>query len=63
MLQCDAIRMKSFCGDVVLNSFYLVYSDEDRIYDQKFDKRISWDLYHKDFKVIAENAYLKKYGT
>ena len=30
-LQCDAIRWEPFCGDVVLDSFNVVYSDEDSI--------------------------------
>ena len=32
--------VNSFCGDVVLDSFYMVYNDEDSIYDQKYEKRI-----------------------
>ena len=30
----------SFCGDVVLDRFNVVYSDEDSMYDQKYGKRI-----------------------
>ena len=39
----------SFCGDVVLDSFYMVYSDEDTFYNQKYDKRIFWDFNLEDF--------------
>ena len=55
----------SFCGDVVLDSFNTAYRDEDSILDQKYEKQISWDLYHEDFKlkVIGENAYLENTGT
>ena len=40
----------SFCGDIVLDSFNMVYSDENSIYDQKYEKRTFWDLYFEDFK-------------
>ena len=49
----------SFCGDVVLGSFNSSYRDEDSILEQRYEKQISWDI----FKVIEENAYLKKYST
>ena len=39
----------SFCGDVVLGSFNMVNSDEDRILDQKYEKRSFWDLYYEKF--------------
>ena len=53
----------SFCGDVVLHSFNMSYSDEDNILDQKCGKQISWVPYYGFFqilKMIEENAYLKK---
>ena len=37
-------------GNVVLDGISMVYSDEDGIFDQKYDKRIFWDLYYEDFK-------------
>ena len=40
----------SFCVDVVLDSFYMVYSDEDSIKDQQYEKRIFWDLYYEVLK-------------
>ena len=40
----------SFCGDVVSDGFNMVYSDEDRIQDQKYEKRICWVLHYEDFK-------------
>ena len=40
----------SFCGDVVLDSFNIVYSDEDSILDQKYEKWIFWNLYYEDLK-------------
>ena len=36
---------KSFCGDVVLDSFNMVYSNEDSILDKKIEKRVIWDLF------------------
>ena len=39
----------SFCGDVVLDGFNMSYRDEDSILEQKYEKQISWDLYHEDF--------------
>ena len=30
-VHCDAIRWEHFCGDVVLDSFNMVYSNEDSI--------------------------------
>ena len=58
----------SFCGDVVLGSFNMVYNDEDSIKDQKYEKRILWDNYYEDFKFQEElknihYAYFKKYST
>ena len=32
----------SFCGDVVLDSFNMEYSDEDSILDKKYVKQIFW---------------------
>ena len=40
----------SFSGDIVLDSFNILYSDEDSIYDQKHEKRICWNLYYKNSK-------------
>ena len=31
----------SFCGDVVLDSFNISYSDKDSVLDQKCEKQIS----------------------
>ena len=39
-----------FGEDVVLKSFNIVYSDEDSVEDQKYEKQICWDLYFEDFK-------------
>ena len=36
----------------VLDSFDMSYRDEDSILDQKYEKKISWDLYYEDFKSI-----------
>ena len=33
---------KSFCGDVVLDSFNMEYSDEDSILEKKYEKKIFW---------------------
>ena len=40
----------SFWGDVVLDSFNMVNSDEDSILEQKYEKRFFWDVYYEDFK-------------
>ena len=40
----------SFCGDVVMDSFNMAYTDEERIEDQKYDEQIFRELYHEDFK-------------
>ena len=32
----------------------MVYSDEDRIYDQKYDKRIFWDLYYENLNFNSD---------
>ena len=40
----------SFWGDVVLNSFKKAYRDEDSILEQKYEKKISWDLYYEDIQ-------------
>ena len=39
----------SFCGKVVSDGFNMSYKDEDSILEQKYEKQISGDLYHKDF--------------
>ena len=39
----------SFCKDVVLDGLKMVYSDDDSILDQKYNKRIFLDLYYWDF--------------
>ena len=43
---------KSFCGDVVFDSCYMVYTYnvEVSIYDQKYEKQICLDLYYEDFE-------------
>ena len=46
MMQSDGNR---FCGDVFLHSFNMLYSDDDSVYDQKYEKRIFWKLCHADF--------------
>ena len=51
-VQCDAIRWEQFCGDVVLDSFNMVDSDKYSIKDQKYEKRIFWNLYHEDFNFV-----------
>ena len=40
----------SICGDVVSDSFTMVYRDEDSIQDKEYEKQIFWDLYTEDFK-------------
>ena len=52
-----------FGGDVVLDSFNMVYRHEDRVVDQKYKKQISRDLYYKILVLIKENEYLKKCST
>ena len=37
----------SFCGDVVLDSFKMIYSDKDSNYDQKYEKEIFWNVIMK----------------
>ena len=39
----------SFCGDVVLGIFNMLYRDEDSILEQTYEKQISWNLYYEDF--------------
>ena len=39
-------------GKVSAEMFNMVYSDEDRIQDQKHAKRIFWDRYYEDFKFL-----------
>ena len=39
----------SFLGDVVLDSFNMVYRDEDGILDQKYENQICSDFYRDDF--------------
>ena len=39
----------SFYGEVVLDNFNMVYSDEDSMLYQKYEKQIFWDHYSKDF--------------
>ena len=39
-VKCDTIRWEQFCGDVVLDSFNMEYSDEDSILDKKYVKQI-----------------------
>ena len=53
----------SFCGDVVLDGFNMVYNDEDSISDQTYKKQIFLDFYFEDLSIIEENSYLKKYST
>ena len=40
----------SFSGDVVLDRFSMVNSDEDSIQDQNYVKQIFWDLYYEEFR-------------
>ena len=44
------IRNDSLLVDVVLNSFYIAYRDEDSILDQTYQKQISSDFYYDDFQ-------------
>ena len=46
LMQSDG---NSLSGDVVLDSFNMLYRDEDSILYQKYGKQISWDLFHKFF--------------
>ena len=39
----------SLLGDDVLDGFNMVYSDEDSILDQTYQKQICSDFYHDDF--------------
>ena len=50
-IQCDAIRWGQFSGDVVSDSFKMVYIDKDSDYDQKYEKRIFLDLYYEDLNI------------
>ena len=61
VMQSDGNRL---CGDVVLDSFNMVYGHEDSILEQKYEKQISRDRYHKDFKFESNegNAYINKYN-
>ena len=47
-MQSDRNR---FSGDVVLDSVYMSYREEDSISDQKYEKQISRDLYYEDFNI------------
>ena len=41
---------KFFCGDVVFDTINIPNRDEDSRLDQMYEKQISWDIYHKEFK-------------
>ena len=41
----------SYFGDVVLDSFNMAYRDEDSVRDNKYDKKIFWNLYNKNLKI------------
>ena len=41
---------KFFCGDVVFDTINMPNRDEDSRLDQMYEKQISWDIYHKEFK-------------
>ena len=58
MMQSDG---NSFYGDVVLDGFNMVYSDEDSIKDRKYEKRNFWDPYYVDFKFrgLLKNMHMK----
>ena len=59
MLQSDGT---SYCGDVVLDSLNIVYSNVDSILDQKF----SFGIFIMKFLNLMSDwkyAYLKNYGT
>ena len=50
IIQCDAIRWEQFwCGDVILDNFNIVYSDEDSISGQNIDQTFM-DFYYEDFR-------------
>ena len=40
----------SFCGDVVLDSVTMAFSDEDSIMDQIYEKLTFSELHNGDFK-------------
>ena len=39
-----------FCGDVILSSFNMSFRYEDSIKDQKYEKKIFWELHYENFK-------------
>ena len=45
-------------GDVVLNSFNKGYRDKDSILEQKYKKRIFWDLHYEDF--VLRKIHIKR---
>ena len=51
----------SFGGEIVLDSFNIVYRDEGSILDQKYKKKICLNLNDEDFNLNSDlNAYFKK---
>ena len=52
VLQSDG---NSFCGDVVLDSFNMVCSDEDSIYDLKYEKKDVFGIF------MTNNLHFKGY--
>ena len=40
----------SFGGGIILDTFNMVHSDEKSISEQKYEKRIFWDLYYEVFR-------------
>ena len=45
---------RSFCEDVVLDSFNIAHRNEDIILDQIYQKQLLWDLYYEDFKFESD---------
>ena len=56
----------SFIGDVIVDSFNILYRDEDSILNQKYDKQILWALYSVNRKLINKkydsNVYVQYFG-
>ena len=51
----------SFCGDVVLDSLNMVYSEEEKYEKKIFGGSLLWRLFIS--RVIEEYAYLKNNST
>ena len=53
---CDTIILEQFCGDVVLNSVYIAFRDEEHITDQHLKSKFAGNIILKivHFKVIEQ---------